>query len=308
LAIERVIDIYGFSKGLHWDNCTQKLYFVNIYDQYIHSLDPATGVVNKHGTVGVAIPVAGTTDQFVAGAGKDVILVKWDGNSNKSNVPIEVLFSLDSAQVSTRTNDGKVDPSGRLWIGTMSDKVPVNDMAKSKEIPKQGSLYCIKDNLKPEKKIYPVTISNGLAWNKQNTIMYYIDTLTQVVSYNYNSNNGEISNKKIVFDLDKTNLKGLPDGMTIDTDGNIWVALFGGSQVIGVRPRTGTVVCKVELPVENVISVTFGGPLLDTLYVTTTGCTLDKKQNPDPQAGALFAIRGLEVRGVPANLFKLAKH
>ncbi|XP_011068251.1 PREDICTED: regucalcin-like isoform X1 [Acromyrmex echinatior] len=190
----------------------------------------------------------------------------------------------------------------------MSDKVAMTDMNKMAVIPKQGSLYRINDDLKPEKKISPVTISNGLAWNRQHSLMYYIDTLTQVVAYDYNPNNGTISNKKIVFDLNRTNLKGLLDGMTIDTNGNIWITLFDGSRVIGVRPKTGTILCKVELPVENVISATFGGPLLDTLYVTTTGYTLDKEQNPNPQAGAVFAIKGLEVRGVPDNMFKLAKY
>ncbi|KYM81414.1 Regucalcin [Atta colombica] len=187
LTIEKITDIYGFSKGLHWDNCTQKLYFVNFYDQYIHSLDP-TGVVNS----------------------------------------------------------------------TMSNKVAMNDM-KMAVIPKQGSLYRINDDLKFEKKISSVTITN----------------------------------KKIVFDLSETNLKGLPVGMTIDTNGNIWIALFAGSQVIGVRPRTGTVLCKVELPVENVISTTI------------KNTTLDK--NLDSQAGAVFAIKGLEVRGVPDNMFKLVE-
>ncbi|KAG5341759.1 RGN protein, partial [Acromyrmex charruanus] len=311
LTVEKITDTYGFSKSLYWDNYTQKLYFVNFYDQYIHSLDPATGVfhnaLSEHGNIGIAIPVAGTIDQFVAGAGKDVVLVTWDGKSNKSNVPVKVLFSLDS-QVSTRTYDGKVDPTGRLWIGTMSDKVAMTDMNKMAVIPKQGSLYRINDDLKPEKKISPVTISNGLAWNRQHSLMYYIDTFTQIVAYDYSPNNGTISNKKIVFDLNRTNLKGLLDGMTIDTNGNIWIALFGGSRVIGVRPKTGTVLCKVELPVKNVISATFGGPLLDTLYVTTTGYTLDKEQILNPQAGAVFAIKGLEVRGVPDNMFKLAKY
>ncbi|KAG5332437.1 RGN protein, partial [Acromyrmex heyeri] len=195
LTVEKITDIYGFSKSLYWDNYTQKLYFVNFYDQYIHSLDPATGVfhnaLSEHGNIGVAIPVAGMIDKFVAGAGKDVVLVTWDGKSNKSNVPVKVLFSLDS-QVSTRTYDGKVDPTGRLWIGTMSDKVAMTDMNKMAVIPKQGSLYRINDDLKPEKKISPVTISNGLAWNRQHSLMYYIDTLTQIVAYDYSPNNGTI--------------------------------------------------------------------------------------------------------------------
>ncbi|XP_018404205.1 PREDICTED: regucalcin-like isoform X2 [Cyphomyrmex costatus] len=305
VKVEKVTDTYGLSEGPHWDHHTQKLYFVDIYNQYIRRLDPATGVVTSayidHGTVGVVVPVDDTVDKLIAGSERDVILITWDGDSNKSKVPVEVLCSLDSPQSETRINDGKVDSAGRFWLGTMANEV--NGVVA----PNQGTLYRVDNDFKPNKEISPVSISNGLAWNIEDNIMYYIDSVTrQVAAYDYNPNNGTISNKRIVFDLNKTDLKGLPDGMTIDANGNLWIALFGGSRVIHVDPKTGKVLCKVELPVENVTSVTFGGPLLDTLYVTTSGYNITVEQRKaSPHAGALFAVTGLGVHGVLANSFMM---
>ncbi|KAG5341758.1 RGN protein, partial [Acromyrmex charruanus] len=305
VKVEKVTDTYGLSEGPHWDHRTQKLYFVDIYNQYVRRLDPATGVVTSayidHGTVGVAVPVDDSVDQLIVGSGKDVILVTWDGESNKSKVPIKVLCSVDSPEAQTRINDGKVDSAGRFWLGTMGNEV--NGQIASN----LGTLYRVDDDLEPKKKISPVTISNGLAWNIEDDTLYYIDsTPRQVAAYDYNPNNGTISNKRIVFDLNKTDLKGLPDGMTIDTDGNLWIALFGGSRVICVDPKTKKVLCKVEIPAENVTSVAFGGPLLDTLYVTTSGFNISAEQRQaTPYAGAIFAVTGLEVRGLLANSFTM---
>ncbi|XP_028049530.2 regucalcin isoform X1 [Monomorium pharaonis] len=303
VTVEKVTDVYGLSEGPHWDHRTQKLYFVDINNQYIRRLDPATGVVTsayiEHGPVGVVVPVDDTTDQLLAGSGKDVILVTWDGDSDESEVPIKVLTSLDSPQSNTRANDGKVDSAGRFWIGTMGNEV-------NGEIPSnQGTLYSIGEDLKPKTEISPVSISNGLAWNMKDNTFYYNDSPTrQVAAYDYNPNNGTISNKRIVFDLNKTDLKGVPDGMTIDADGNLWVALFGGHHIIHVDPKTGQILCKVKLPAENVTSATFGGPLLDTLYVTTSSYNLSAKQRKaTPHAGAVFAVKGLGVRGSLANSF-----
>lgn len=122
--------------------------------------------------------------------------------------------------------------------------------------PNVGSLYSIGNDFKLKKQISPVSISNGLAWNPNNDIFYYIDSLSyQIMAYNYNSQTGIIckkfiiyqynifyvkftflilffiANKKIVFDFLKNNIPGLPDGMTIDTNGNLWVAVYGGGGV-----------------------------------------------------------------------------
>ncbi|XP_011175815.1 regucalcin isoform X1 [Solenopsis invicta] len=303
VRIEKVTNAYGLSEGPHWDHRTQKLYFVDINNQYIRRLDPATGVVTSvyidHGPVGVVVPVDDTTDQLVAGSGKDIILVTWDGDSDDSQVPIKVLCSVDFAQAQTRINDGKVDSAGRFWLGTMGQEV--NGVAASN----QGTLYRVNEDLHPEKEISPVSISNGLAWNIEDDTFYYIDSPTrQVAAYDYNPNNGTICNRRIVFDLNNTDLQGVPDGMTIDADGNLWIALFGGHHVIHVDPKTGQVLRKVKIPAENVTSVAFGGPLLDILYVTTSGFNLTAEQRKaTPHAGAVFAVKGLKVRGILANSF-----
>ncbi|XP_011153702.1 regucalcin isoform X2 [Harpegnathos saltator] len=305
VCVERVTEPYGLSEGPHWDHRTQKLYFVDIHNRYIRRLDPATNAVTsayiKSGTVGVVVPVDDSTDQFAAGVGRDLILVTWDDEQNETNVPTEVLCSVDVGNTQTRINDGKVDSSGRFWLGTMGEN------GKGNSIPNIGSFYRIDDDLKPKKEISPVSISNGLAWNIEDDTFYYIDSPERnVVAYDYNPINGTISNKRIVFNLNNTNLTGVPDGMTIDTDDNLWIALFGGSHVIKVNPRTGELLCQIKIPAENVTSVTFGGPLLDILYVTTSGKDLTAEQRKaTPHAGAVFAVKGLGVRGSIANMFRM---
>ncbi|XP_011332720.1 regucalcin isoform X2 [Ooceraea biroi] len=303
VTVEKVTDSYGLSEGPHWNHRTQKLYFVDIYNQYIRRLDTATGVVTsayiEHGPVGVVVPVDDTTDAFVAGSGRDLILVTWDSDRDDSNATTEVLCPVDTTHTQTRINDGKVDSFGRFWLGTMANEV------NGQILPNQGSLYCIDDELKPKVEVSPVSISNGLGWNIEDDTFYYIDSPTrQIAAYNYDPNEGTISNRRIVFDLNKTDLQGVPDGMTIDTDGNLWIALYGGKHVIHVNPKTGKMLGKVELPADNVTSVTFGGPLLDILYATTSSNGLTAEQREaTPQAGAVFAIKGLGVRGILANSF-----
>ncbi|XP_067206168.1 regucalcin isoform X2 [Linepithema humile] len=305
VSVNRVTDAFGLSEGPHWDQRTQKLYFVDITNQYIRRLDPATGEVNsayiKHGPVGVVVTVDDTPDKLVAGSGRDVILVSWDGDENEANTTIEVLCSVDTDRNQTRINDGKVDSHGRFWLGTMANEV------NGQVSPNEGTLYRIDDKLEPKTEVTPVSISNGLAWDKEDNKFYYIDSPTrQVVGYDYDPQAGTISNKKVIFDLNKTELQGVPDGMTIDTDGNLWVALFGGHHVIHVNPKTGKLLRKVKIPAENVTSVTFGGPLLETLYVTTSGYNLTAQQRKTtPYAGAVFALKGLGARGILANSFKM---
>ncbi|XP_050454142.1 regucalcin-like isoform X2 [Cataglyphis hispanica] len=306
VTVEKVTEPYGLSEGPHWEHRTQKLYFVDIYNQYIRRLDTATGVVTsayvEHGPVGVVVPVDDTSDELAVGSGKDLILVTWEGDVDTKKVPFKVLTSIESSSSDTRVNDGKVDSSGRFWIGTMGNEKVNGDVP-----PKRGSLYRIDDTLEPKKEISPVTISNGLVWNIEDNTFYYIDSPTrQIAAYDYDPNNGTISNKRIVFDLNKINMEGVPDGMTIDTDGNLWIAVYGGHHVIHVNPKTQKLLKKVKIPAENVTSVTFGGPLLDILYVTTAGHNLSAEQRKKtPYAGSVFAVKGLGVYGNIANSFML---
>lgn len=110
------------------------------------------------------------------------------------------------------------------------------------------------------------------------------------------------ANLTYVFDLQKHGISGLPDGMTIDTDGNLWLALFGGSCVLKIDPRKGVALQKVEIPVSQVTSVTFGGPNLDILFVTTGWLDFNGEQKPP--AGSTFMVTGLGVKGLPNVNFK----
>ncbi|XP_011257800.2 regucalcin isoform X1 [Camponotus floridanus] len=305
IKIERVTDAYGLSEGPHWDSDAQKLYFVDIYNQYVRRLDPATGVVTStyidHGPVSVVVPVHDSPNKLVVGSGKDVILVNWNSDANQKVTPYNVLSNLTSGDV--RTNDGKADSAGRLWIGTMANEIN-GQIALDK-----GSLYRLDDTLKPKTEITPVSISNGLAWNIEDNTFYYIDSSTrEIAAYDFDPNSGTISNKRIVLNLNHTKLEGVPDGMTIDTDGNLWVALFGGHGLIKVDPHKHKVLEKIELPARDVSSVAFGGPLLDILYVTTSGHGLTaEERKKTPYAGSVFAIHNLGVHGILANTFLFNK-
>ncbi|KAK9298961.1 hypothetical protein QLX08_007876 [Tetragonisca angustula] len=306
VTIEPLTGPYGLGEGPHWDSTSQKLYFVDIFAQKIFKFDPATGGLTftfiENGPVGFVIPVEGSTNKFVAGCSVDLVVFSWDSEKTLASCTAQILASTDCNRTEIRFNDGKVDSSGRVWAGTMGfEKNGVFP-------PNLGSLYSLGNDHVLSKKVSPVSISNGLAWNPDNNTLYYIDSLTyQVWAYNYNSETGTISNKKIVFDLQKNDISGIPDGMTIDTNGNLWVAVYSGGSVLNINPQTGELLRSIKFnDAKNITSVAFGGPNLDILYVTSASMGLDENQlKEQPHAGYLFAVKGLGARGFPSNNAKL---
>ncbi|KAG5885193.1 hypothetical protein JTB14_036500, partial [Gonioctena quinquepunctata] len=178
--------------------------------------------------------------------------------------------------------------------------------------PNGGCMYMITVNetILIEEKISKTSISNGIAWSKNSDMFYFIDSNERTVTgYNYNPISGKISNKTTVFDLhDYPELRGIPDGMIIDENDNLWVALFGGHSVIQVNPATGKLIKTIRMPATYVTSVCFGGPDLDILFVTTSKLHLNATgQLEEPSAGSVFVIAGLGVKGVPGHeaIFKI---
>lgn len=172
--------------------------------------------------------------------------------------------------------------------------------------PDQGSLFLVTSETldNPTPVITPVNISNGMTWNYANNKFYYIDTPTdQVVQYDYDNKSGKITNPKTVFDVTKhqDRITGHPDGMTIDKDDNLWIALYGGGAVVKVDPRVGPegkILDVIAIPAQYVTSVCWGGQNLKTLFVTTSRRRLDEVQRKEqPFAGALFAVKNLKTRG-----------
>ncbi|XP_058974893.1 regucalcin-like isoform X1 [Musca domestica] len=284
-------------EGPHWDVERQSLYYVDIHVGKIYRYDYNEDKVYKaqienETLAGFIIPIEGTTNEFAVGAGRRVIVVTWDGVSPVAKVK-KTLFEVqqgDQRFNDNRFNDGKCDPQGRLFAGTMKY---VGDEFEHR----YGELYKYEKGGKVEVVKSDVGISNGLAWNEKTKKFYYIDTTDyEVKEYDYDFATGKATNPKVVFNLRKNSPKDhlLPDGMTIDTDGNIYVATFNGHTIFKVDPKTGNVLLEIKFPCKQITSAAFGGPNLDILYVTTSS----RFGEPDP-AGTTYKVTGLGAKGLP---------
>lgn len=173
-------------------------------------------------------------------------------------------------------------------------------------LPNEGSLYHInKNNLaNPQIVISPVNISNGMAWNSANNKFYYIDTPTDLImEYDYDNSLGTISNPRVAFNVAaySSQITGHPDGMTIDADDNLWIALYNGGAVIKANPVSGELLDIIPIPAAHVTSVAFGGPNLNILFVTTSRYTLTAEERLQQSgAGAVWAVSNLGTTGVAA--------
>lgn len=286
--IELVVDYQAkLGEGPIWDVESERLYWVNILDGEIHIYDPKAET-NDTITLDSYVGCVALTDgeELIAGLTDGVYLV------NPETKALTVVERTEQASQQTRYNDGKCDPAGRFWAGTMS-------LVGEQEA---GALYCVDSDLSVQKKIDHVGISNGLAWSGDHQTMYYIDTPQGCIfAYDYEMETGEISNQRRVVEIPKD--EGSPDGMTIDEDGMLWVAHWGGAQVACWNPFTGKKVRSIAVPALQVTSCTFGGPELDELYITTArnGMT-DEQLEQYPHAGGLFRIK-LDTKGLKANIF-----
>lgn len=204
---------------------------------------------------------------------------------------LEMLAEVEGDNPDNRFNDGKCDSSGRFWAGTMS-------MSGK---PEAGNVYALETNGEVSLKIEGVSCSNGMAWSKDNSKFYYIDTPTkQVVSYDFDLGSGNIANKQVVINFSSKD--GMPDGMTIDSDGMLWIALWDGGKVVRVNPDTGLILESVSLPVSRITSCIFGGDKLQDLYITSakTGLT-EAELALQPMAGGLFVVRNSGFQGFNKN-------
>ena len=195
--------------------------------------------------------------------------------------------------LTNRSNDGASDAKGRLWFGTMQNNFNQDGSAKSLNA-KSGSLYCLSDN-KLNIVETNLGIPNTFVWSPDNTKFYFADTTEgSLLEYNFNLDEGSLSDKKNFFDFDR----GAPDGSTIDSDGFIWNCRWGGSCVVKIDPK-GRVDQIYELPVENVTNCVFGGNDLKTLFITTANNSGKNKYD-----GSLFALN-VTTPGIEDNKFKI---
>ncbi|XP_069695227.1 regucalcin-like [Periplaneta americana] len=306
--VTQIADPVKLGEGPHWDHESQALYYVDIKGSTVSKYVPAT---KKHttvkiegGPVSLVIPVEGTTDKFVITVGRNVAIMTWDGESD-TPADVKHVCTVDTEEKSqnNRLNDGKADPTGRLWSGTMGPDTGVSNEFE----PEVGALYSFSKDWEATQHLMKITVANGLAWTEDQKLMYYIDSPTRkVYTFDFDAKNGKISNKRTGFDLEKNGVKGFPDGMAIDTEGKLWVACFEGSKVIRVDPTNGKLLSEIEIPALQVTSVAFGGPQLDELYVTSANEHLSEElQKKYPLSGATFHVTGIGVKGYAGQPVKL---
>lgn len=271
-----------------WDVRRKCLHFVDILSSVIYSYYPATGDLQSTTTPPMASAIAPCKDGRSIVATADGIYMLDIDNDTWS-----YFLSPERGVEDNRYNDGKCDASGRFWIGSMHQE----------ERDGKGKLYVVEKNQSYKKVLDDITISNGLEWNPDGSLFYHIDSPTGTVKrYSYDAVSAHISAAETIINFSAG--EGVPDGMTMDETGMLWIAHFGGSCITRHNPETGEVLMKIELPVSQVTSCCFGGNGLNDLYITTAAKDLsDIEFRRMPQSGYTFVVKDIGVKGLAANEF-----
>lgn len=270
-----------------WNPKEQQLYWVDINNRHIHRFNPETGKKftwpchTEIGCIGLA-----NQGHLIAG------LRNGFHYFTLATGFFDLIVDPEPDKPQNRLNDGKVDRAGRLWCGSMQD--PNSDEPS-------GALYRLDISGNCVRVLDGIHVPNALAWSPDNKTMYFADTRARAIwNFDYDLAEGKISNKSIFVDLSDQN--GRPDGATVDAEGCVWNAEYGGSRVVRYTPE-GKFDGQVDLPVTNVTCCTFGGPDLSTLYITTAAQKLTDSELADqPLAGGLFACE-VGISGLPEPTF-----
>jgi sugar lactone lactonase YvrE len=218
--------------------------------------------------VGFALPTA--AGALIAGIGREVRLLQ----------PSQALAAVEADRPENRFNDAGCDACGRLWAGTMS--TPRRQGA--------AALYRLTADGQLSVALNRVTISNGLDWNHDATLLYYVDSTTQRIdAIDFDLDRGRLGRRRAFATIAPEG--GLPDGLTVDAEGGVWIALFGGSAIRRYLPN-GRLDAELHLPVTNPTSMAFGGTDLGDLYITSAKHRLSAEQlAQEPLAGSLLRVR-----------------
>ena len=250
----------ALAEGPRWDARTERLLWVDINGCALHELDPATGedrATSLPAKVGAAAPTADPGRVLVALADRLAIVDTATGE-------LEPLAPLPHARPGMRANDGAVDPAGRFWIGTMAED----------EAPGLGALYRYDGTLTTV--LEPVSLSNGLDWSADAQRMYYVDSPTlRVDVLDFDLATGSVENRRPFVTIEEG--AGLPDGLVLDDEGGLWLALYGGGEVRRYGPG-GELDARLAVPADNVTACWFAGR---RLFITSA-------RSPQPLGGSLF--------------------
>lgn len=268
-----------------WSVDEAALYWVDQLGGTIQRYHPASGT---HSVVAKIEGILGAIGFRAAGG---FVLATQQGFATWRDGVLTPLGDPEAHKPNTWFNDGKVDRAGRFWAGTMGDQGPHNALYR---LDPDGSIHAMETG---------VVVSNGIAWSPADTVMYYHDTLAnKIYAYEYDSASGDIANQRVLVDtLDED---GIPDGLTVDSDGCLWSVRTVGGYINRYYPDGGLME-SIKMPVSYTTSCIFGGDALDTLYITSLRTPLYASAEEiaaQPQLGDLFRLK-VGARGLPEPKF-----
>lgn len=267
-----------------WDVEKQQLFWVDILNYRVHQFDPATEK-DRYFDVGDLVSA-------IQKAGSDRLLLALSNSLAFLNLEIgEVtpFYEVEFPHSNTRFNDGKCDSQGRFWIGSIS------------EAPGQANLYRYDLDSSWQVMETGLTISNGLGWSPDESTFYLTDSAQhQIYAYNFEVETGKISDRRVLIDLSSEGVE--PDGLAIDSQGNIWSALWDGWCIACFNPA-GEEILRIKMPVPRPTCPTFGGSKLTDLYITTASVGLSQKEiKQSITAGDLYCLP-TNTPGMPSHQF-----
>ena len=286
IAIERISGVKTqLGEGPVWDVTEKALYWIDGHVPAIYRLDPKTNEIRSW-------KVPKQIGSFALREKGGAICAMTDGfyffdfaSGDATPVPNGIV-----AQPGTNFNDGKTDARGRFIAGTLDAKF-ANPI---------GSVYSLDSSLKCSVLEPAIGCTNGPCFSPNNRTFYCADSVSRMISaYDYDLATGTVSNKRLFAEI--KGLGGVPDGATVDAEGNLWSAIAGGGKIVCFKPD-GSIARTVEVPVPIITSVMFGGDNLDVMYATSIGEKI-LGMEPGAEGGSLFAIKGLDVKGKPEPRF-----
>ncbi len=277
----------ALGEGPVWVAREQALYWVDIKGGHIHRLDPETGEKRTWTPAQQPCSLAPAAGgKFVGAFRNGFVEVAFEDGKLR----VEAIDDPERGLPNNRFNDGKVDPQGRFWAGTMDDN----------ELDPTGVLYRLDPDLSWSRQDDGYVVTNGPAFSPDGRTLYHTDTFDGLIHAFDLAPDGSIANKRPFIRIPADH--GYPDGMTVDAEGCLWVALWGGWGLSRFDPN-GEPCGRIGLPVAQVTSCAFGGPDLAQLFITTAAIGLDDAaRRNQPLAGGLFICEPT-VGGLPATLF-----
>lgn len=286
MTIDLALDARAeLGEGPIWDDARQCLLFVDIMRGHVHLFDPVTGEDRRfQAPEPTSVVVLTTHGDYVIGTKSGLSRI------DPSSGAIAPLASIEADSPDNRMNDGAVDVAGRLWTGTMS-------MTGQP----RGTLYRCDPSGAVTPMVRDVTVSNGIDWSLDGRLMYYADTATgRVDVFDFDAAAGQIANRRPFVEIPPD--AGSPDGLIVDAEGAVWLALWGGGALRRYL-SDGQLDRAISLPVTHPTKCAFGGADLGDLYVTSAWIDLPPEARAaQPQAGGVFRLRP-GPRGRPPNRF-----